>query len=304
MTLHKPAASLGTAHAPSVLLSHQAAPFFVMAHHRSGSNFLNDLLQSHPQVECINEPLSMHTHFFREHDLNFWSAGDFDDDTLHPSLAAQEPLRAFLHEFRHYLGRSDPSRVIGFKDTVLFGKLEWLRRFLPTLKILFLKRHPNAIVSSVLRSNLMAFWDYAHVVPPAFKAMHPAFRSSARSDDEIAAEVVAMSVVVRYEMAQRVIGAFDHLSIQLEDIMREPASAVEDIADFLGIARHDGPMHFIEERRAESRGGRYSSFRSRDDVERSWEKHLSIGQCHAIANVLACMYTSSPVGSATESLPS
>ena len=124
LTLHKPAASLGTAHAPSVLLSHQAAPFFVMAHHRSGSNFLNDLLQSHPQVECINEPLSMHTHFFREHDLNFWSAGDFDDDTLHPSLAAQEPLRAFLHDFRHYLGRSDPSRVIGFKDTVLFGKLE------------------------------------------------------------------------------------------------------------------------------------------------------------------------------------
>ena len=290
-----PAASLGTVHSSSAPLSTRAAPFFVMAHHRSGSNFLNDLLQSHPQVECINEPLSMHTHFFREHDLNCWSEGDFDDDILHPSLAAQEPLREYLHEFRHYLGRSDPGRVIGFKDTVLFGKLDWLRRFLPSLKIVFLKREPNAIVSSVLRSNLMAFWDYAHLVPPAFKAVHPTFRSSARSDDEASAEVVAMSVVVRYEMAQRAIGAFEHLSIQLEDIMREPASAVEDIADFLGIARHDGPLHFIEERRAESRGGRYSSFRTRDDVEHAWERHLSVGQRRVIANVVACMRTSSPV---------
>jgi len=77
--------------------------------------------------------------------------------------------------------------------------------------------------------------------------------------------------------------------------MREPASAVEDIADFLGIARHDGPLHFIEERRAESRGGRYSSFRTRDDVEHAWERHLSVGQRRVIANVVACMRTSSPV---------
>jgi len=45
------------------------APFLLLAHHRSGSNLLNDLLQAHPCIECLNEPFSMHTPFFREHDL-------------------------------------------------------------------------------------------------------------------------------------------------------------------------------------------------------------------------------------------
>ena len=61
-------------------------PFFVMAHHRSGSNFLNDLLQQHSGIECLNEPLSMHTRFFREHDLALWTAADFDTVLLHGSL--------------------------------------------------------------------------------------------------------------------------------------------------------------------------------------------------------------------------
>ena len=76
---------------------------------------------------------------------------------------------------------------------------------------------------------------------------------------------------------------------RIEDIMREPAAALEDIGTFLGVARHDGPARFIEERRAETRGGRYSSFRSPDDVERAWERHLSIGQRRVIANVVAYM---------------
>jgi LPS sulfotransferase NodH len=35
-----------------------AAPFLILAHHRSGSNFLNDLVQAHPCVDCINEPFT------------------------------------------------------------------------------------------------------------------------------------------------------------------------------------------------------------------------------------------------------
>ena len=62
------------------------APFLVLAHHRSGSNFLNDLLQAHPCIECLNEPLSMHTRFFRDCDLARWTHEDFDPRWLHRSL--------------------------------------------------------------------------------------------------------------------------------------------------------------------------------------------------------------------------
>src|SRR5687767_880319 len=90
------------------------APFFVMAHHRSGSNFLNDLLQKHSCIECLNEPLSMHTRFFREHDLAPWYADEFDPESLHPSLADQAPLRAYLLELRQYLSQSTSRRIVGF----------------------------------------------------------------------------------------------------------------------------------------------------------------------------------------------
>src|SRR5687767_12798578 len=100
------------------------APFFVMAHHRSGSNFLNDLLQSHPHLECINEPCSMHTGFFRECDLVPWLGSDFDPEVLHRSLMQHEGLRAYLADFKSYLLQSSSLRVLGFKETVLFGKLE------------------------------------------------------------------------------------------------------------------------------------------------------------------------------------
>ena len=83
--------------------SEPRAPFLLMAHHRSGSNFLNDLLQSHPRIECLNEPLSMHTRYFRARDLEIWTEGDYDRALLHPSLAGDPDLHGFLAEFRSYL---------------------------------------------------------------------------------------------------------------------------------------------------------------------------------------------------------
>src|SRR5690349_192263 len=132
----------------------QRAPFLIMAHHRSGSNFLNDLLQTNAGIECLNEPLSMHTRLFRENDLTRWDAEDFDPQTLHPGLAEQPAVRTYLLDLRQYLMQSRRGRILGFKDTCLFGKLGWLSSFLPGLKVIFLRRDERAIVSSVLRSKL------------------------------------------------------------------------------------------------------------------------------------------------------
>ena len=266
------------------------APYCVMAHHRSGSNFLNDVLQAHARIECLNEPLSMHTDYFRHCDLEQWTREDFDPALLHESLAQQPLLHSFLIDFRAYLLQSNDHRVIGFKETVLFGKLDWLKAFLPTLKVLLLKRDPCAVVASVLRSNLLSFWDYAHLVPPAFKALHPDYvATKAPADPAVqAAEIAAMSVAVREDMARRSIGLFEHLEIDLLDVMNEPARALDSITAFLGVEPDARQLEFVMRRQAETRGGTYSSFRSRDDVENGWRRHLGADQVRVIQEVLQC----------------
>lgn len=263
------------------------APYFVMAHHRSGSNFLNDVLQAHPRIECLNEPFSMHTRYFRECDLSCWSSEDFEPQLLHPSLAKHAALRSFLLDFRAYLSRSNSARVIGFKETALFGKLQWLREFMPSLKVLLLKRDPRSIVSSVLRSNLLDFWNYADLVPPAFEQICPAYTRGAQPDTATsAAEIVAMSVATRYELARRSIQLFDHRILHLEEFARRPERCLEDIASFLGVEPHDAQLSFLRERQATSRGGVFSSFRSQEAVEDGWKRHLSPEQVRVIESVL------------------
>ena len=264
------------------------APFLVMAHHRSGSNFFNDLLQQHDGIECLNEPLSMHTRFFRDHDLVPWQAEDYDPELLHPSLADQLPMRAYLLELKQYLLRSRHGRIIGFKDTCLFGKLGWLKAYLPGLKIIFLRRDARAIVSSVLRSKLAGLWRYADLVPPAFAQRWPHYASRVDTGDVAlhAAETAAMSVALRYESARHTLGQFEHLTLDLEDLTREPAPRMRALADFLGVAAEPEQLGFIRARQSETRGGPFSSFRSIADVEATWKRHLSARQLEVIDAVL------------------
>src|SRR5205085_5780827 len=105
-------------------------------------------------------------------------------------------LRSYLLEMRQYLLKSSSQRVIGFKETALFGKLEWLKEFLPSLKIVFLQRDTRAIVSSVLRSGLTEFWLYRNLVPKAFRELCPNYRGVDAGDMSGSdAELAAMSVV-------------------------------------------------------------------------------------------------------------
>jgi hypothetical protein len=271
------------------------APFLVMAHHRSGSNFLNDLLQKHPCIECLNEPLSMHTRFFRERDLALWHADDFDPDLLHACLADHAALRAYLLELRQYLLQSNSGRIIGFKDTCLFGKLGWLKAFMPNLKIIFLRRDPRAIVSSVLRSELAGFWRYADLVPPAFAQVCPGYTSRVDASDipALAAETVAMSVAARYELARQTLDLFAHRTLDLDDLMRNPRQCLQLLADFLGVEPDPEQMSFIITRQRESRGGLFSSFRAPVDVEGAWRAHLSVRQIEAIDDVMQAVRASS-----------
>ncbi len=272
------------------------APFLLLAHHRSGSNFVHDLLQSHPCIECINEPLSMHTRFFRQCDLVRWSDADYDPVFLHLALAKQDELRTYLLDLRQYLLRSSEDRVMGFKETALFGKLEWVKEFLPMLKILFLTRDPRAVVSSVLRSGLSEFWRYHDLVPHAFHEIFPHYeRRGDGSDPAIRdAEIAAMSVAARYELARRTVHLFEHRLVSLEEVMRDPVGCLESMTAFLGVESHPDPFSFLQRRQGVSRGGAFSSFRAPEDVENAWQRHLSAGQIEVVEDVLSTARRESP----------
>lgn len=265
-------------------------PYLLLAHHRSGSNFLTDLLQAHPLVECLNEPLSMHAPFFRVHDLQPWSATEFDAQRLHPSLPPCGELLDYLHALRQYLTSANPQRVIGFKETGLFGKLDWLRAYLPGMKLVFLWRNPHAIVSSVIRSGLVDFWRYRELVPPAFVRLFPHQASLAltatESEPVNVAMLATMSVVVRYELTRRALGAFDHLVLGLDAVARDPAQALNAIARLLGFEPHPSPMQFALARGSTNRGGTFSSFRDPAEVAQRWQGHLDKHQVEAIDRVL------------------
>jgi hypothetical protein len=264
------------------------APFFLMAHHRSGSNFLTDLLQQHGHIECLNEPLSMHTRLFRECDLALWNAEDFRPDTLHSSLADDGLMRQFLLDMREYLMQSRMERVIGFKDTCLFGKLGWLKAFMPELKIIFLRRDVRAIVSSVLRSKLAGFWAYAELVPPTYAQLFPHYSSRVAPSDTAmrAAEIAAMSVTARYELARRTAGLFDLLTLDLEELMHHPLHCTHALCNFLGVDFDPRQVAFIAARGRERRGGPFSSFREMEDVRDAWRTHLSPRQIEVVEDVM------------------
>lgn len=259
-----------------------------MAHHRSGSNFLHDLLQSHPGIECINEPFSMHTRFFRQCDLVRWSDADYDPVFLHVAVAKHDGLRAYLCDLRRYLLRSTRDHVVGFKETALFGKLEWLKEFLPTLKILFLTRDPRAVVSSVLRSGLSEFWRYRDLVPKAFHEIYPHYESKGDEEDPLTreAEVAAMSVATRCELARRTVHLFEHRLVSLEAVIRDPSSCLQSMTDFLGVEPHQDQVSFLKQRQVVSRGGAFSSFRLPEDVQVAWRRHLNTRQIEVIEDVL------------------
>jgi hypothetical protein len=260
-----------------------------MAHHRSGSNFLNDLLQAHPCIECINEPLSMHTPFFRGCDLAAWSQSDFHPGWLHASLQPHGALRSFLFDLKEHLAQSHGGRIAGFKETGLFGKLAWFKAFIPDLKVVFLQRNPRAIVSSVLRSGLMPLWFYAELVPPAFREVCPEYRSVAEDADDATrtAEVAAMSVVTRYALARRELPLFDHLVLDLDTMAHQPVESLKAVTDFFGLEPHPDQVSFLLKRQGTSRGGVFSSFRSPADVKHTWRGHLSPSQIEAIEHVLS-----------------
>ncbi len=245
-----------------------ARPFLLLSHHRSGSNFTTDLIQHHPDVDIIDEPLSMHTALFPEQDLVRWPASGEGDDT--DSGGAVE----FLDELIEHMRRSPRPR--GFKETLLFEKLDWLHARCPELVVVHLMRDPRAIAHSVLRHPMRKQWRYRTAVP-RYLADSPA--RGIRSDLlDLASEVdlVVASWLIRRAEAERHLPLFTStIEVQLESLVLTPTQALRRMMGALGLTPAPAQLQFLKDSQRESRGGPYSTFRTRRDILESWREGLS-----------------------------
>jgi Sulfotransferase family len=240
----------------------------ILSHHRSGSNFLNDLIQT-AGIECINEPLSMHTDF-RRYDLELWTGDEFAPTCLHERLSSTPGTSAFIRVLCDWLLLSPPAATRGIKETLLFDKLSWYHALMPSLKVIWLIRDPRAVIHSILHSGLWRLWEYQQRVAP-FCQEYFGDRSIAPASP---GELALWSWLVRQALATEHLTLFAYIKVRLEDLVRSPEAELERISRFLGVAVR--PQQGRELMHGhESRGGAFSTVRDSDKVLTGWEQGLT-----------------------------
>lgn len=260
------------------------SPFLILSHHRSGSNFLNNILQEHPKFECINEPLSMHTNIFRELDLKPWTSSEFNETSLHSDLNDYPDLIIFLKELRNWLVTPYDGHTRGLKETLLFEKLEWVKQFIPNLNIIFLVRDPRAVICSVLKKGeaYKKIWKYDQTIPEYTKKY-------LNIPGEIVLDPVHLTTwswKIRTELTFRYKELFNHRVIKLEELILNTEQTLDNIMSFLGSELNYKQTEFIKRSHSQTRGKEYSSYRDINDVLSSWERKLSDADRHYIESNL------------------
>ena len=248
-----------------------STPYLIISHHRSGSNFLNNLIQQHPNCECINEPFSMHTKFFRNIDLVPWKRRDFDPNYLHSSLKNKPRIILFLKEIRDFLLNQYYGKYVrGIKETILFEKLEWLKCFIPNLKIIFLVRDPRCVVNSLLKSKLYILLNYKQRISENIDNYYPEIDI----DYNNPLHLCTWSWKIRINLAKKNLKNFNFITIKLEELILNPTLNLFKIMNFLGLSVNKDQLIFFEETHSCTRGKTYSSYREINSILFDWEKEL------------------------------
>jgi len=245
-------------------------PFMILSHHRSGSNFVHDLVQAHPRYECISEPFSMHSGIFRDIDLVPWLAEEFDDTVLHPYLTSYPETIQFLQNLRDFLVSPYKDHARGMKETMLFEKLGWVNAYVPDLKIVFLVRDPRAVVHSIVNRAMYRLWNYSGKIPVYMHQYYP---------EEVIpvtpAQLSTWSWKIRIGLAYEMLNLFDYTVVRLEDIVVHPEDHLPALMDFLGDEMTDAQWTFFHNSHHQTRGKAYSTRRSIEEVLNSWKEGLS-----------------------------
>lgn len=245
--------------------------FLLLSHHRSGSNFLCNLLCSNENVVCINEPLSMHTSFFYEKDLIPWTVEEYDDEFLHASLKSYPKLIEYLRELKAYIvEESNGNRALGFKETLLFEKLPWFKKFIPEIKIIYLVRDPRAVVNSVMRNDMYKIWNYDTTVRKYLNKYNLELNVSTPF------ELAVWSWKIRDGLFHKYKNLFEYRIVKLEDIVNNPEEKANELMSFLNMKLSDSQIEFLSKVYVDDKKGKaFSVFTSKERVLNDWRGKVS-----------------------------
>jgi hypothetical protein len=238
-------------------------PFAVLAHHRSGSNFLVEVLRANQAISCLTEPLAQHLPVFIQRDVEYWPS---PIPAPIAEILADSFTRSYLAELRAWL-ISGGTKIRGFKETRLAEKLDWFETSISPIRSIVLIRDPRAVTASILaRPQLIDYWiDAAQLVhlPGVVNGID-------------INSVVARSAAI---WTHRYSGLLDRahkngaLIVRLESLVMDPESSLAEINKYLGISHDSHQISAIN--RQDSTEGIYSTFRRPAEVLTKWHAAIS-----------------------------
>ncbi|MGL5823383.1 MAG: hypothetical protein ACRCYU_00740 [Nocardioides sp.] len=242
---------------------HPNEPFALLSHHRSGSNFVTELLWRHPALQVLIEPLAQHLDIFITHDLQAWPQ--------HLTTDALEALRRpFERRYLTNLGtwlRAQAGR--GFKETRLAEKIEWFNTAVAPVRTIVLVRDPRAVTASILaRPHMVDYWipaDHIKHLPNTFDHHRahrdPIYRSAA-------------IWTYRYTCLLSQAETAGAPTVVLEKLMHNPAREMSAIETYLDIDHFDY-TDTLAELWTPTTAGTYSTRRDPATVATSWRAALT-----------------------------
>lgn len=252
-------------------------PFLIINHHRSGSNFLCRLIKSNKELRCLNEPLSQHMNVFEEYDLI-----SFDNGYSNEVLTVKEKL--FLKNLKKYMYESP--NIVGFKDTCLYGKMNWVLDEFKGIKVIHLVRNPIAVINSCLRNDMWRQWNYEEVINRYRKKNG---LTSISSPLDLCIESWKIRNKLYFEEMQNK----EALTIKLESLVLNTEKTLQQLMDYLEAEVSDNQIKMINECYKQKKGKEYSVYRRKEDVISDWKKCLNEEQVKKIKEQLSdemCRY--------------
>jgi len=258
----------------------RTGPILILGHPRSGTNFVSVIFRSHSTVNLLIEPFSQHSQFFSDNDFVLWKRTAFDRPNFHATLSDKPEAIAFLRDFKRWL-YFDTGEIKAFKETAFFLQLEWLKEYLPDLRIVYIERDLQGVVSSFKKSDFFNRWNYEKRFQALVEQVttckdleeYRPIVDSARGGSWI--EQLTVMWYIRTRETRKKLQLFDHIIFKYEDLAANPELQFTEMFRFAGLEMNKDVKRAINERCKENRGGEFSTFRVSRKVADEWKQVLS-----------------------------
>ncbi len=244
-------------------------PFLIVNHHRSGSNFMCRVIKTNKEIRCLNEPLSLHMNFFKEHDLE-----SMNDKQMSRTMNKTE--RCYLENLREYL-LSTPT-ISGLKETCLFGKMNWITEYISGINVIHIVRNPFAVINSCLKNDIWLQWKYDEMINKYFDKKNSIIQNPL--------ELCVQSWKIRYELFKKEMENKEYLQMRLEDVIFAPEENLGKIMMYIGSDVNNEQIELIKHSYESERGKSYSIYRNKSTILDGWKNNLRGDQIEYIENEL------------------